>query len=110
MEELKMKAFDNRKFYEDQIEFAKKMIGFGERSLERIKVQMKRERTAGKDLVEYVYSKGPLTRIEFEIYGGENFKTVELEKLEKEARRERKSIRKYKAQVARYEAKLAECK
>ena len=107
---MKVSAFCPKEYYEKEIEFANKMIGFAERSLERIKTQMKRERIASKEIAEYVYSKGPLTKMEFEIYGCKNFKTVDLEKLEKEARRERKSIRKYKAQIVKYEAKLAEYK
>ena len=102
-----MAAFNTKEFYEKEIEFANKMIGFSERNLTFLKGQMKRERAAGKDLVEHVWSRGVLTELEMRTFGCENFKTGELKKLEKEARQERKRIRKYKRDIERYEAKLA---
>lgn len=106
MEDLKMAALNYKEFYEKEIEFANKMIGYDERHLEFIKGQLKRERKADKELVEYVWSKGVVTKFEMEIYTKE-FKGTETEKLEKEARQTRKAIRKYKSRISEYEAKLA---
>lgn len=102
-------TFNNKEFYEGQIEFAKKMIGFAERSLEFNKRQLSRERKSDKELVEYVWSKGVVTKFEMETYT-KDYKGTETKKLEKDSKRERKNIRKYKAQIEKYEAKLAECK
>jgi len=100
---------NEREFYEGQIEFANKMIGYAENSLEYTKRQLKRERISDKELVEYIWSKGVVNEFQKETYT-KDYKGTDTKKYEKEARQLRKSIRKYKAQIERYEAKLAECK
>lgn len=103
-----MKNFDERKFYEGQIEFYKRMIGYAENSLEFNKRQLKRGRKHDRELVEYVWSRGVVTEWEMRLFH-KNYKSEEVKKLEKEARYERKRIRKYRKDIEKYEAMLAEC-
>ena len=98
-----------KKYYEEQIEFAKKMIGYSERSLEFNKRQLSRERKSDKELVEWIWNKGVVNKFEMETYT-KNYKGTETKKLEKDSRRERKRIRDYKAQIVKYEAELAKYK
>ena len=101
MNELTLKGF-----YEHEIEYSNRMLGYYERNLERVKNQLKRERKEDRELVEHVWNRGVVTKLEMEIYTKE-FKGTETEKLEKEARQTRKAIRKYKSRISEYEAKLA---
>ena len=105
-----MAGIDFKKYYEGQIEFAKKMIGYAENHLAFAKRQLARERKSDKEFVEYIWSRGVVTETEMRLFCKKGYKSNETLKLEKEARKERKDIRKYKAQIAEYEAKLAEYK
>lgn len=93
--------------YKRAMDFDKKMIAFAEKDIERLNREINRCREEDKRIKEYVWSKGVLTKIEMEIYGKKNYKSVEMEKLERErqrAYRDRKRWeRQYRLDVSEYE-------
>lgn len=98
-----------KELYEHSIEFEERNVKFYESQLQFTKIQLKRERESDKELVEYIWGKGVVTKMEKEIFHA-GYKSEEVKKLEKEAKKERKAIRECKKQIAGYKAKLAELK
>ena len=100
-----MKAFAER-----QIEWHQKFLAYDEKELQYIKEELKRERKHDKELIDYIWAKGPLTKTDWYIWGDpEHYVGVETEKLIKRRRhvyRSRKKnlewIEHYKKEVIKY--------
>lgn len=62
-------AFDWAEYYKGQIEWDKRQLEWERKDLEWNNREIASERAKDRELVEYVWSKGVLTMIDFKIYG-----------------------------------------
>lgn len=99
-----MKEFDAKQlaWYKHEVEWYT-----GEK--EYVTKQIAEARKDDKQLVEHIYSKGPLTAMDYRLFGN-NFQSTETKKLIAQRRHIRRQIKKYEAKVVYYTKKVEEDK
>lgn len=96
-----------RDWYRHQIEWYKKEVKWYSEQIEWCTKQLQRSRKEDRELREYVWSKGPLTKFDMEIYG-DKYEGTETHKLLLERRRYYLRRKDYEKQLTKYEKLLAE--
>ncbi len=97
-----------QEFYKNQIEWYTKQVKWSDDEIEWLTRQMNREREEFKKLRQHVWNRGPLTKIEMEIWGTDECKTVEFKKLKAQRRKEYLRRKRYNKYIVDYKTRLAE--
>jgi hypothetical protein len=94
-------AFDFKEYYEGQVEFYQRQLEWVTTMLGYCARQTERELQKSKELVEYVWSKGPVTKRDMELFS-KDFRTEEWKQADKERRCYYRQRRTYKERLANY--------
>lgn len=98
----------NIEWCNSQIEWYGKQVDWETKDIEYLTDQLIKERQSDKELVEYVWEKGPLTKYEMEIYGVEKFESIKTHEIKLQRRRSYLRRKKYNQRLEQYKKELAE--
>ena len=100
------KEFDYKEFCIRQIEWYKKQNEFEQKQIGWINEDIKRERARLKEMVEYIWSKGVLTEMDYRMVQ-KGYETVDLKRYKNQRARYYRNIKSNNKRIAEYEARLA---
>lgn len=75
-----MAEFNMREFYEKQVAYYRHNVEFDEHEIAWENEQLKKSRADDRRLVEHIWSKGPRTALDAELFG-KDFKSVETKRI-----------------------------
>lgn len=96
-----------KSFYEIQIGFYERQVWRCTREIEFLTKELNRERSKDREIQEQVWSRGVLTKIEMQVFGGK-FESTETHKVLLERKREYLRRKKYNKRIIEYSRKIAE--
>lgn len=96
----------DRDFIQKQVDFSTRQIAWCDREIEYLAQQLERTRKEDREMVEYVWSHGPLTRTEMEIWGKGKYEGTDTRKYKNQRRCEYRRRKNYQADLQRYQRML----
>ncbi len=105
-----MRDLNLKEFYQKQVEWYKHEIEWETEQIAWETEQVKRSRKADRELVEYVWSKGPVEKIDMEIYGknGKGYKGKDTKQHLAYRKKYYLRRKRYMKSLAEYQRKLEE--
>ena len=97
-----MTTFNMKEFYARQVEYYRHEIEFDTQNIEWETRNIQREKEGIRNLAEYVWSKGPLTKTDMKIWGDKNYKTPEQRESEKRRKKYYRERKKDTEELERY--------
>lgn len=101
-----MTDMEMREFAQRQVEWHKKFLAYDDHELEYIKEELKRLRKQDKELVEYIWAKGVVTKTDMEIFCIPNFVGAEIKKVLHRREQVYRSRKRNKAWIEYYEKEV----
>jgi len=93
-------------YYESQVEWCEEQVRWYTKEIDWVTERIKKSRSDDREIEQYIWNKGPLTRVDMQVFGGGNFTSRETKELLKERRRYYNRRKKYTQDADKYKAKL----